>query len=52
MYSCNPKSDGLEGYWKMNEGSGVTLNDATGHGNTGSFITTPIWTQNVRIDGK
>ena len=52
MYSCNPKSDGLEGYWKMNEGSGTTLNDATGHGNTGSFITTPTWTQNVRIDGK
>ncbi|MBF0327280.1 MAG: tandem-95 repeat protein [Alphaproteobacteria bacterium] len=28
---------GLQGYWKMDEASGTTLLDATGHGNTGTL---------------
>ena len=33
MYAVSPKSDGLEAYWKCNEGEGTVLHDATGHGN-------------------
>ena len=52
MYVCDPASDGLEAYWKMNEGSGDTFKDATGHGNNGKAATLPAWIPNVRIDGK
>lgn len=52
MYACDPASDGLEAYWKLNEGSGATFKDATGHGNVGTCAATPVWEQNVRIDGK
>ena len=52
MYVCDPASDGLEAYWKMNEGSGDTFKDATGHGNNGKAATLPTWNANVRIDGK
>ncbi len=52
MYVCDPQSDGLEAYWKMNEGSGDTFKDATGHGNNGKAATLPAWIPNVRIDGK
>lgn len=53
MYLCDPTSDGLEFYFKFNEGSGNTFKDATGHGYD---ISTPdvnyTWIQDVRIDGK
>ena len=52
MYVCDPASEGLEAYWKMNEGSGDTFKDATGHGNNGKAATVPTWKSNVRIDGK
>ena len=52
MYTCDSKSEGLEAYWKLNEGNGDTFNDATGHGNNGKCVSPPIWEQNVRIDGK
>ena len=32
--NVDPKSEGLLGYWKMNEGHGYTFEDATGNGNT------------------
>lgn len=35
MNRVNPQSEGLLGYWHMNEGSGYTFEDATGNGNTG-----------------
>lgn len=34
--SVDPKSEGLLGYWKMDEGSGYTFNDATGNGHLGT----------------
>ena len=34
--SVDPKSEGLLGYWKMDEGSGCTFNDATGNGHLGT----------------
>lgn len=52
MYACDPTSEGLEAYWKLNEGEGNVFNDITGHGNTGTCDTNPSWEQNVRIDGK
>lgn len=33
MYSVDPKSEGLVGYWKCNEGEGTVLHDASGNGN-------------------
>lgn len=49
MYAIDPKSNGLEGYWKMNEGSGNIFKDATGKGNdlTGSGNIT--WVKGVRM---
>lgn len=52
MYVIDPKSNGLEAYWKMNEGEGNIFNDATGHGNKAEAAGTTEWTPNVRIDGK
>ena len=34
--NVDPKSEGLLGYWKMDEGSGYTFNDATGNGHLGT----------------
>lgn len=39
MFSVDATTDGLEAYWKMNEGKGTVLNDATGHGNQANIIT-------------
>ncbi|MCM1177602.1 MAG: DUF1735 and LamG domain-containing protein [Clostridium sp.] len=33
MYAVDPASEGLEVYYKCNEGQGTILHDATGHGN-------------------
>ncbi len=30
MYNCNPQSEGLIGYWRLDEGTGNTFKDATG----------------------
>ena len=53
MYLVDPKSEGLVCYFKMNEGQGNELKDATGNGGhatiQGSNVT---WVQDVRIDGK
>ncbi|WP_082035829.1 LamG-like jellyroll fold domain-containing protein [Pedobacter lusitanus] len=34
----SPTSASLEAYWKLNEGSGTTTADATGHGHTASLV--------------
>lgn len=53
MYAVDPQTEGLQGYWKMNEGSGKTLHDATGHGNDGMIEgNTVTWIDNVRSDQK
>ena len=53
MFAINPGTDGLEAYWKLNEGAGTEFNDATGHGNK---ATAPIgvvrWVDGIRSDGK
>lgn len=35
MNSVSPNSEGLEAYWKLDEGEGNIFYDATGHGNNG-----------------
>ncbi|MCD2421809.1 DUF1735 and LamG domain-containing protein [Niabella pedocola] len=49
MYAINPKTDGLEAYWKMNEGVGNVFADATGHGCTATAAGTVSWSEGVRM---
>ncbi len=37
-------SNGLVGYWNLDEGSGASAADSSGNGNTGSLIDSPTWT--------
>lgn len=39
MFAVDASTDGLEAYWKMNEGEGDVINDATGHGNNAKIMT-------------
>lgn len=41
--SVATNSASLVAYYKFNEGSGNTTVDATGNGNNGSFVNSPIW---------
>lgn len=52
MYSIDPTTEGLEAYWKMDEGSGNDFKDYTGHGNNGNSLGTTVWSPNERLDGK
>lgn len=53
MYVIDPHTEGLEAYWKMNEGQGDEFTDCTGNGNKCKTTSgEPVWTPNVRIDGK
>lgn len=45
--NSNSLSDGLVGYWKMDEGVGTNITDSSGNNNTGTFGTgtsAPTWT--------
>lgn len=44
MYDVDPKTEGLLGYWKFNEGSGETINDRTGNGVNGTAHSYLVWT--------
>ena len=35
---------GLVAYWKFDEGSGTTVSDSSGNGNTGTLVNGPLWT--------
>lgn len=46
--TCDPLgtlSNGLVGYWKMDEGSGITTVDSSGNGNDGILTNGPTWIQ-------
>ena len=30
-------------YWKVDEGTGLVVNDSSGHGNTGTLVGSPVW---------
>lgn len=44
MYKEIKPQDGLVGYWKFDEGSGVTAKDSSGNGNDGTLVNGPTWT--------
>jgi hypothetical protein len=49
-------TDGLVGWWKFNEGSGVSAADSSGQGNTGTLTNGPVWVvgktgQGLSFDG-
>lgn len=46
--TVSPKSKGLEAYWRFNEGTGSTFNDATGHGHTITATTPPTWVSGIK----
>lgn len=50
MFEISPLTEGLEGYWKLNEGVGYTFNDASGHGFTGVAPGPLDWEHGVRSD--
>lgn len=53
MFAINPGTDGLEAYWKLNEGSGTEFKDATGHGNDAAAPNGVVdWVHGIRSDGK
>jgi len=37
----------LIGYWKMEEGTGTSIADSSGTGNTGTLVNTPTWSTNT-----
>jgi len=41
----------LKGWWKFNEGTGTTVEDSSGNGNTGTIVTGPTWTTDGKIGG-
>ncbi len=51
MYSVDPNTDGLEAYWKLNEGNGNEFQDSTGHGNIGKSTGSTKWTAGVKFGG-
>ncbi len=53
MYQINPQTEGLRGYWKINEGSGYEFTDATGNSSEKAFIDNkivPVWYENQRLN--
>jgi hypothetical protein len=44
-------TNGIQGYWKLDEGSGTSASDATGRGYTGTTHGAGIWTANGKING-
>lgn len=54
MFAINPQSEGLEGYWKMNEGQGTQFIDATSHSTPGCTENNKVisWVHGVRSDQK
>lgn len=49
MYAVDPESQGLEGYWKCNEGEGRTFKDATSNGNDMEGTGTIDWVSGIRM---
>lgn len=52
MFNVNPETDGLEAYWRLNEGEGNEFNDFTGHGNLATSLGTTLWKHNILADNK
>ena len=48
MTTVSPSSEGLEAYWRFNEGSGTTFEDCTGHGHTLTTTKSPTWIPGIK----
>lgn len=48
MTTVSPQSEGLEAYWRFNDGSGSTFNDCTGHGHTLFTKNDPTWIPGIK----
>jgi hypothetical protein len=44
---ANIPTNGLVGWWPLNDGSGLVARDWSGNGNDGSLVNNPIWTSDV-----
>ncbi len=44
-------TNGLVGWWKFDEGSGTTANDSSTNGNTGTLLSTLVWTNSSGTEG-
>lgn len=40
-------TNGLIGWWKLQDGSGTSFTDSSGNGFTGNFVGSPTWTQGI-----
>lgn len=47
MTTTSAKSEGLVGYWRMNDGKGKTFEDCTGNGHTLTAEQDPVWVENI-----
>ena len=52
MFNVNPESDGLEAYWRLDEGEGNEFRDYTGHGNLCTSESDTRWIKNIIADNK
>jgi hypothetical protein len=43
LYTGSDVTNGLVGYWKLNEGSGTIAHDSTANNNTGTLYGSPVW---------
>ncbi|PYF76987.1 DUF1735 and LamG domain-containing protein [Pedobacter nutrimenti] len=50
MCGIDPKSAGLEAYWKFNEGTGKVATDLSGHGRNATASSTVTWVPNVKCE--
>ena len=48
MTTTSAKSQGLEAYWRFNEGEGNTFEDCTGNGHTLKTSKTPTWVAGIK----
>ncbi|NOU88292.1 hypothetical protein GC102_21375 [Paenibacillus sp. LMG 31460] len=49
--SVSVKPAELLAHWKFDEGSGTTVGDSSGKGNTGTLVNNPTWTNSGKIGG-
>lgn len=49
MYMVDPTTEGLEIYWKCNEGQGNVFKDSSSNGRDGSSVTAPTWKSGIRF---
>lgn len=49
MYDVDPHSEGLQAYWKFNEGAGNVVKDQTGHGNDAVSNVDLVWDKTIEI---